>query len=81
MAAGLPILAPDLPNLREVLDESCALFVPLTDVAALAEGMRRLRSDAALRSCLGAGAAERALDYTWDTRAERLLRFLRSGRA
>ncbi len=81
MAAGLPILAPDLPNLREVLDESCALFVPLTDAAALAEGMRRLRSDAALRSRLGAGAAERAPTYTWDTRAERLLRFLQSGRA
>ena len=77
LAAGLPIIAPDFPNLREVLDESCALLVPLTDAAALAAAMTRLRTDAALRSRLAAGAAERASAYTWDARAERLLAFLR----
>jgi len=81
VAAGLPILAPDLPNLREVLDESCALFARLGDVKALADNMRRLWSDAELRSRLGAASAERAPRYTWDARAERLLRFLQPGSA
>jgi len=81
LAAGLPILAPNLPNLREVLDESCAFFVPLSDPAALADAMRRLRSDAPLRSKLAAASAGRAPRYTWDARAERLLRFLESGDA
>jgi len=78
LAAGLPIIAPDLLNLREVLDESCALFTPLGDAAALAECMRRLGSDAALRARLAASSAERAPAYTWDARAERLIAFLRS---
>jgi glycosyltransferase involved in cell wall biosynthesis len=77
LAAGLPVIAPDLPNLREVLDESCALFVPLTEAAALTGAMTRLRTDAALRARLAAGAAERAPAHTWDARAERLLAFLR----
>lgn len=78
LAAGLPVIAPELPNLREVLDESCALFVPPDDVAALAAAMRRLSSDAALRARLAASAAERAPAHTWDTRAERLIAFLES---
>lgn len=77
LAAGMPIIAPDLPNLREVLDESCALFVPLGNADALAAAMKSLRSDAALHSRLAAAAAKRASAYTWDARAERLLAFLR----
>ncbi len=77
LAAGLPIIAPDLPNLREVLDESCALFVPLGNADALAAAMTRLRSDAALRSRLAAAAANRASAHTWHARAERVLAFLR----
>jgi len=78
MGAGLPIIAPDLPNLREVLDENCALFVPLGDPHALVNAIRRLHSDATLRTRLGAAAAERARSYTWEARATRLLEFLQS---
>jgi glycosyltransferase involved in cell wall biosynthesis len=81
LGAGLPIITPDLPNLREIVDESCAVFVPAWgDVGALADAIRRVGSDPALRTRLGAAAAERARAYTWDARAERVLSFLRSGR-
>ena len=76
LGAGLPLIAPGLPNLREVLDESCALFVPLGDEAALAEAMRRLHDNAPLRERLAAEAAKRAAAYTWDARAGRVLAFL-----
>ncbi len=76
MAAALPIIAPDLPNLREVLDESCALFVPPGDKVALSDAMRRLGAQPDLRARLGQRAAERAGAYTWDARAERLVAFL-----
>jgi glycosyltransferase involved in cell wall biosynthesis len=78
LAAGLPVIAPELPNLREVLDESCALFVPPDDVPALADAMRRLSLNAALRARLATSAADRAPAYTWNARAERLLAFLES---
>jgi len=76
MAAALPIIAPDLPNLREVLDESCALFVPPGDAIALADAIRRLGAEPELRARLGQRAADRAHKYTWDARADRLVAFL-----
>ena len=78
LGAGLPVVAPDLANLREVLDESCGLLVPLRDSQALANAIRRLHSDALLRARLAAGASARARGYTWDARAERLVSFLGS---
>ncbi|MBN1918112.1 MAG: glycosyltransferase [Verrucomicrobia bacterium] len=78
LGAGLPMIAPDLPNLREVLDDTCAVLVPLQDSGALAVAMRRLACEPALRRALSRAALQRGAAYTWDARAERLLRFLES---
>jgi glycosyltransferase involved in cell wall biosynthesis len=73
MAAGRPIVASDLPAIREVLTPDVhALLVAPGSAAALAAGIRRLLSDPVLGAQLGAAAAIAALDYTWDRRAERL---------
>lgn len=53
--AGLPVVANDLPVLREVLSvdgEPCALFVDTSDATAFAACVRSLLVDAALRSTL-----------------------------
>jgi glycosyltransferase involved in cell wall biosynthesis len=73
MAAGKPIVASDLPALREVLspDDNAVLVAP-GDVAALAVGIRRLIDDPALASRIAAQAARDVADYSWDRRAERL---------
>jgi glycosyltransferase involved in cell wall biosynthesis len=76
MAAGLAVVAPDQPNLREVLEpEAEALLVPREDGEALREALTRLARDAALRARLGAAARAKvlALDLTWSGNARRVV--------
>ena len=68
MACGRAIVAPDQPNIREILtnNENALLFDP-DDPAGLWQAIRRLVDDPALRGGLGR-AARRALEenlYTW----------------
>jgi glycosyltransferase involved in cell wall biosynthesis len=73
MAAGRPIVASDLPAIREVLHhEVDALLVPPGDPAALAAAIRRVAGDPALAGRLAARARAAVTDYGWDRRAERL---------
>ena len=73
MAAGRPIVASDLPSIREVLDhEVNALLVPPGDAAAMAGAIERLLTDPALASRLARAALDGAPEYSWDRRAERL---------
>lgn len=47
MRAGLPVVATDLPGIREQLDGGrCGLLVPADDEEALAQALRRLADDA-----------------------------------
>jgi glycosyltransferase involved in cell wall biosynthesis len=75
MAAGRAIVAPDQPNIREILnhDETAMLFDP-EEPAALWGAIRRLAADAQSRERLGF-AARQALDarnYTWEANAVRI---------
>ncbi|MDE2515497.1 MAG: glycosyltransferase family 4 protein [Rhodospirillales bacterium] len=90
MAAGCAIVAPDQPNIREILadGETALLFAP-GDAAAMWQAVRRLAGDAALRTRLGdaAKAEIAARDFTWEGNARRVaalaeqLRPARSGAA
>ena len=73
MAAGRPIVASDLPALREVLrpDENAVLVEP-GNPDALAAGLARVIGDPGLAARLAARAREDMLEWTWDKRAERL---------
>lgn len=78
MAAGVPIVASDLPALRDVLqDGDNALLVPPGDPAALATAMRRLLVNAGLADRLRRTAFEGIGAVTWDARAARILEALR----
>ena len=78
MAAGRPIVASDLPAIREVLrDKVDALLVPPGDAAALADAIGRLLDDPALAARLAAAALRKAPEYGWDRRAGRLEALLR----
>jgi len=76
MAASLAVVAPDQPNLREVLEPGRdALLVPSGDAAALTESLVLLARDPALRARLGAaarGELERR-DFTWQANARRVV--------
>ncbi len=61
MAAGLPLVATDIPGCREaVVDGVTGLLVPPRDPQALAAALARLIGDAALRARLGEAARARA---------------------
>ena len=78
MAVGRPIVASDLPAIREVLEDNVtALLVPGGDAAAIAAAVRRLIDDPALAARLARGAALAVRDYSWDRRAERIETLLR----
>ena len=73
MVSGRPIVASDLPAVREILrDGENALLVEPGNPEALAAGIRRIRNDAALGRRLAAQAMLDAGQYTWARRAERL---------
>jgi glycosyltransferase involved in cell wall biosynthesis len=61
MAAGLPVVAYDLPPFREfMLPGKSALLVPTGDVSELADGVRALLVSQPLRQAMGALGAEHA---------------------
>ncbi len=73
MASARPIVASDLPSLREVLrDGENALLVPAGDARGLAAAVRRLFDDPALALRLAASAKRDAAAYSWERRAERI---------
>lgn len=73
MAAGRPIVASDLPSIREVLhDRVDALLVAPGDARALGDAIHWLLADRGLARRLAAAAATAAPQYGWDRRAERL---------
>ena len=80
MASGRPIVASDLPALREVLrPDSNAVLVEPGNADALAEGIRRITGDHALGDRLAAQAWTDVAAYSWDARAERLEALLAEG--
>ena len=78
LASGRPIVAGDLPDLREVLrhGENALLCRP-DDPEELAASIRRLTSNAPLAQRLGATAAADSEAYTWDARARRIIAIVR----
>ena len=73
MASGRPIVASDLPVLREILrDGENALLYPPESPDALATAVRRLGEDPALARRLAAQAWQDVQSYSWDERARRV---------
>jgi glycosyltransferase involved in cell wall biosynthesis len=75
MAAGVPILATDLPSIREVLRHGeNAWLVPPSNPKALAEGIRHLLENPDLAERLAQQARKDVRQYTWKRRAAVILR-------
>ncbi|MYD94393.1 MAG: glycosyltransferase family 4 protein [Chloroflexi bacterium] len=79
MAAERPIVASDLPSLREVLHhERNALLVAPDEPNALAEDVTRLLNDKALANRLATAARLEVESRTWTRRAAAISEFLES---
>ena len=71
LAAGLPLIATEIPVFREYLtDDETALLVPPGDAESLATVMQRMMEDEDLRSRLRAAGLELVRRFTWDRAAE-----------
>jgi glycosyltransferase involved in cell wall biosynthesis len=62
MAAGLAVVATDVPGHREVITPETGVLVPPEDRAALADAIAALLRDPARRRALGAAARRRVLE-------------------
>ncbi len=79
MAAGLPVVATDLPLLREAVEGNrCGFCVPSRDVAATTEAIEWLLAHPAEAEEMGRRGQEAAMRrYSWETEELTLLEFYR----
>jgi glycosyltransferase involved in cell wall biosynthesis len=71
MQAGLPVIVPDFPVLREIVElAGCGIAVDSTDPAAIVGAIQLLAADPDLRSRMG-NAGQRAIKerYSWEREA------------
>jgi len=76
MAAGRAIVTSDLPVIREVLDESTAVFCMPDDPTSWRPALEDLLADEINRISLGMQAKQKVQGYTWLARAENIMRGL-----
>ena len=73
MAAGLPVVATDIPGYREVVTDGVeGLLVPPRDPEALAAGLVRVLTEPQLAERLGRAGRERARSFDWPVVVDRL---------
>lgn len=78
MAAHKPIIASDLPSMREVLIEDDAILSKPDDAPALAESIRSLIANKSLMDTLSRNVALKVRAYTWEARAGKIINFIKS---
>ena len=76
IASGVPIVASDLPSIREVLSERSAFLVPQGDGAAFADAIRQTLADASEARIRASEALKEAAFHTWRAHAEQVAAFV-----
>ena len=76
-AQGTPVVASDIPVLREVAGDG-ATFAPVGDADAWSTAIGALLRDDAARAALGAAGAARAAGFTWEASGRAHLEVYRS---
>jgi glycosyltransferase involved in cell wall biosynthesis len=76
MAAGRPIVASDLPSLREILNKQNAFLVEPDDPQGLADGIKELLLNGVLAQDLADKSLVEVKKYTWQERARKIAEFI-----
>ena len=76
MASGTPIVASDLPSIREVLSEDNAVLVEAGNVVELANGIKKVLTQEDLSDSLVKQANLDVKKYDWESRAKEIVNFI-----
>jgi phosphatidylinositol alpha-mannosyltransferase len=73
MAAGVPVVASDLPGYADVVGTRAGLLTPPEDAVAVAHSLHAVLSDRARRRRMAIAARRRARRFDWDRIGPRVL--------
>ena len=76
MASGTPIIASDLPSIREILDDDGAVFFKSDDSESLTKAIKKVFDNQTLADKMASISRENSKNYSWDKRAEKINSFL-----
>lgn len=76
MASGTPIVASDVPSIREILDDTDAYFAKPDDPASFGEMIARALEHSSGAEEKGKRAQEKSKCYTWSARARIILKHM-----
>ncbi len=77
MASGRPIIASNLPALKEILSDKSALFFKPDDENDLARAIKMLKLSQTFGYHLSQQALADVKNYTWSNRAKKILEFIK----
>ncbi|TSD02430.1 MAG: group 1 glycosyl transferase [Parcubacteria group bacterium Athens0714_24] len=76
MASGRPIVASDLPSLREILNSNNSVLVEANNPESLADGIKKIFSDVNLADKISKQSFYDVQNYTWLKRGEKIFNFI-----
>lgn len=76
MASSIPIVASDLKNLREILNEKNAIFFKPDDVHDLADKIKYILDNSNKAELISAQVKKDIQSYTWQKRSEKIVNFI-----
>lgn len=77
MTSQKPIVASDLPSIREILNKNNAILVVPDSSHSLAEGILKALKNKDLSGIISQKAYSDVREYTWQKRAEKILNFIK----
>jgi GxxExxY protein len=77
MASKRPIVASDLPSIREILNENNSILVEPDNLQALANGIKKILQNPEIADKISNQAFQDVQQYTWEKRAKKILEFLK----
>lgn len=77
MASGTPIIASDLPSLREILNEGNACFFEADNAQSLAVAIKNLLANVDKQKTISAQMSRDIMSYSWDNRARNIIDFIK----
>lgn len=76
MASGVPIIASDLPSLREILNQNNSCLIEPNNPVALAEKIKSLFLKPDLEKAIAGQARLDANNYSWEKRVNKIINFI-----